>query len=540
MTNPNIRLDRQKQQFSADHAECLAYAHTQIPTQQIHINSKGNASSNGTLTRFDSTGNAYSGVYNTYTQHNNQLAYWADMTNMAASLTASLVRDKAVWQCMAAKGWKEQSKEQEQFWNHLTKRQPKWVDIENDLDFKIWLHDGRLKGKYLTAVKNYDYKTIIAMMDKWENEVNATNNFLKSKQFWQWAQGQPQYFQEIAVSGKPHQKKAILKHYHSVTTHEGIYEVPHEAGLKILGIWSAGMEAYLEKKDYAEAYYYFGGLAVWDKFPKYYTLASMALSELGETDRAFLWEIKAADKGLSESQCYVGLSYLNGDRMVEQNYKLAFKYLFASAEQGYPIAQCFLGMLYWCDNGRSTAKKMYYYSMLSALQGNAAGQVAYSACYEDGIFVSKNYSKAYKWACIAQANGDKLAGQATQRLESHLTKQDISKAQQEAAQHIKKQRSRPLNKAYIVAMYQPYSDIAHVSYTTIPTKKYANIMSVIHDKNQYEVFAFVETNRTERLYRDIKTVLSKFKTGPATYKVDKPTLKQRLENVLNKTEQLSK
>jgi len=35
-------------------------------------------------------------------------------------------------------------------------------------------------------------------------------------------------------------------------------------------------------------------------------------------------------------------------------------------------------------------------------------------------------------------------------------------------------------------------------------------------------------------------VLSKFKTGPATYKVDKPTLKQRLENVLNKTEQLSK
>jgi hypothetical protein len=537
MTNPNIRPDRQQQQFRADHADCLAYAYGQIPPQQIHINSKGNTNLSGTFTGFDSTGVAYSGVYNEYTQHNNPGAYWADMANMTSSLATSLARDKAVWRCMAAKGWKEQSKDQEQFWNHLNERQPKWVDIENDFDFNTWLHDNHLKDKYLNAVKNYDYETVIVMMDTWKNEVNDINIFLKSKQFQQWVQGQPHFFQQIAVSGKPHQKKALVSHYHLVTTHEGIYEVPKDAGLKILGIWSAGMEAFVKKKDYAEAFYFFGGLAVWDKaIPKYFELASMALIGLGETDRAFLWDIKAAEKGLADSQLSVGVSYLNGDRMAEKNHELAFKYLFASAEQGDPMAQHYLSLLYWNDKDRFSPKKIYYYSMVSALQGDSGGQASYSACYEDGIFIPKNYYEAYKWAVIAQANGEKIAGNATQRLELKLTKHEISKAQQEAAQYIEMQRERPFDKANIVTLYQPYSDIAHVSYTTIPMKKYAQIMSVLHDKSHYEIFAIVDTNRTERLYSDIKTVLSKYKIGPATFKVDKSTLQQRLNNILSKSE----
>ncbi|MCP3942582.1 MAG: sel1 repeat family protein [Desulfobacteraceae bacterium] len=373
-----------------------------------------------------------------------------------------------------------------------------------------------------------------------QQQQNQQYVFFKSKPFLQWVQDQPQYFQEIAVTGKPYQKKALLMHYYVAARHKGVYEVPH-GDSEAVEAREAGMKAFTEEKNYDAAYYFFAGLAVSGRaIPNDYRLVAKVLKALGEPDRAFLWEIKAAEEGFAEAQIVVGFSYLTGDRMVEENHISAFRYLFASAEQGNPTGQFLLAMLYsQSDNARPVEKEIYYYSMLSALQGDVSGQVFYSTCYEVGLFVPKNYYKAYKWACIAKANGGEgLSPQAILRLEPYLTKQELSKAQQEAAQYIEKQRRRSFDKGHLVIMYQPNSLTAYVSYTTIPIRKYKEIISEIHGEKQYEVFAFVETNRIRRLYFDTKRALSKFQTGPATYEVDKSTLKQRLESEISSTERV--
>ncbi|GAB6096424.1 hypothetical protein JCM14469_26770 [Desulfatiferula olefinivorans] len=537
MVHPNIRPDKQKEQYKTAYDECFAWAYGQIPAKQIHLNSKGDSSSIGTFSGNDNQGTTYSGTYNTQTQYNDPAANIVDIANLTSSLASTLARAKAIEQCMKSKGWREQSQGQASFWRILNEKKPGWIDIENDQDFQIWLQDNIKVVDYSDAVRGYDHEFVISIMDEWENEVRDINDVLKTDLFHKWLQDQPEYFKTVATSGRPHQKKALYEHYKTVVMREGVCDIPYDFLFKDIGIWSAGMQALNEKKN-REAFYYFGGLAAWGRIPLYYDLASLALDNLGLNDRAFLWDIKSAEEGFPNSQYYVGAAYFYGGRMVEKNYNFAFKYLFDSAEQGYPQAQQLIGLIYYFDRNRHSPKKIFYYSMLSALQGNPEGQSLYAACYGEGIFTPKSYYNAYKWYCIAKANGAQNIKEVINAVERMLSNQETSEAQEEASRYIKIHREKNFGQGFVVAMHKSFSESIHISYTLINPDQYLEIMNAIHDDISYELVATVKTDRVERLYRDIKDYLYEFKTDPAIYNIDNEKLKQVLEKSLDSSEKV--
>lgn len=536
MINSNVSPNRQQQQFNADRTECLAYAYGQIPAQQVHINSKGSTSYSGNLTGFDNRGNILSGQHKSYSQNNNPAAYWADMANMTSSLSATLTRDRLLWQCMAAKGWQKQSKEHERFWKELNKEKPDWVNIGKNPNFMVWLVENDNKKKYFDAMEAYDSRSVILLMECWEYETAQINKEIGSIEFDKWIKDQPQYFQKIAKSGLYYKKKALLEHYRVVTKHEGVYSVPQNPGLKLMGIWGTGMKAFVTEKDYEKAFYFLGGLAAWGSrsdWPLYFSDASMALSALKKNDRAFLWEMKAAEKGIAEAQGYIGMSYLLGGRMVDKNEDMAFKYLLFSAEQGNTFGQASLSQYYAVKMNKEHNEKIFYYSLLSALQGDSKGQKLHSLCHEHGVFTPKNYYKAYKWACIAKANGNSDVDKNIKNIEKVLTKQDISKAQLEAENYIQEFRKNGADKKRIVILFQPLLNTYHVSCTSIPPLQYAEIMSAIHASKSfsYKPYMLVESD-SSKLYYYIKQVLKDFEVGPVKYKVEEKVLKDKLKHLL--------
>ncbi len=121
---------------------------------------------------------------------------------------------------------------------------------------------------------------------------------------------------------------------------------------------------------------------------------------------SFNWYQKAAEKGISSAQFYIGYYYASG-YAVKKDEKLAFKWYTKAAEKNNSAALNNLAICY--EYGRGTeinfTKAAFYYEE-SAKLGNVTAQKNISNCYEKGIGVKKDSNKVFYWTSEAARNGD--------------------------------------------------------------------------------------------------------------------------------------
>jgi uncharacterized protein len=108
----------------------------------------------------------------------------------------------------------------------------------------------------------------------------------------------------------------------------------------------------------------------------------------------------------------VGNPVLSADLMLgldafhRKDYATAFREFKPLAEQGVPIAQTSMGMLY--QNGFGVSKNykaaIKWYT-LAAKQGEVAAQNSLGGMYKDGKGVKKDYKAAVKWYTLAAEQG---------------------------------------------------------------------------------------------------------------------------------------
>ena len=125
-----------------------------------------------------------------------------------------------------------------------------------------------------------------------------------------------------------------------------------------------------------------------------------------EYAKAVKWYCRAAEQGHAKAQYYLGVSYANGEGVL-QNDAEAVKWFRRAAEQGHADAQNNLGLTY--DNGRripqdySEAVKWF---RRAAEQGHADAQGNLGAAYANGYGVPQDNAEAAKWYCRAAEQGD--------------------------------------------------------------------------------------------------------------------------------------
>ena len=106
---------------------------------------------------------------------------------------------------------------------------------------------------------------------------------------------------------------------------------------------------------------------------------------------------KLAEQGLAKAQYNLGVMYDKG-RGVPQDYKAAVEWFRKAAEQGIASAQFNLGNMY--NNGRG---------------------------------VPQDYANAYAWYSVASVSGDEDSTAQRDLVAEKLSREDLSKAQAEAA-----------------------------------------------------------------------------------------------------------
>ena len=104
------------------------------------------------------------------------------------------------------------------------------------------------------------------------------------------------------------------------------------------------------------------------------------------------------------AQNNLGAMYFNGHG-VSQNYKLAFMWYTAAAEQGYAVAQYNLGGMYRRGKNYEQAVKWY---AAAAEQEVESAQFNLGLMYSEGIGVIQEYKKAVKWYTAAALQGSAI------------------------------------------------------------------------------------------------------------------------------------
>lgn len=107
--------------------------------------------------------------------------------------------------------------------------------------------------------------------------------------------------------------------------------------------------------------------------------------------------IFAAEQGNSNAQTKLGWIYQNGQG-ITQNYQEAIRWYQLAAQQGDPIAQNNLGVLYHTLSQYVEALK---WISLSANNGNSTAQYNLFIIYNGGLGVAKNYQVAEEWFQLA-------------------------------------------------------------------------------------------------------------------------------------------
>ena len=102
----------------------------------------------------------------------------------------------------------------------------------------------------------------------------------------------------------------------------------------------------------------------------------------------------------------------------------------ASAEQGNPIAQYNLGLMYANGRGvpRNDAEAERWYR-LAAYQGHADAQYSLGTLYAGGEGVPEDHVLAYMWFNLAAAQGNEDAESGKAGIEEQMTREQIAEAQ---------------------------------------------------------------------------------------------------------------
>ncbi|WP_428095502.1 tetratricopeptide repeat protein [Candidatus Thioglobus sp.] len=123
-------------------------------------------------------------------------------------------------------------------------------------------------------------------------------------------------------------------------------------------------------------------------------------SQMQRNDDAFEWMMRAADGGHSGAQNNIGLSYLHG-LGVKQDEKQAFEWFEKSAKQGLPYAQSELAMLHYEGKGTEKDIQLAQNWWLTA----AKQQDEYAQYNLASLMLEKDDIKsAYYWFNLATKN----------------------------------------------------------------------------------------------------------------------------------------
>lgn len=147
----------------------------------------------------------------------------------------------------------------------------------------------------------------------------------------------------------------------------------------------------------------------------------------------FLKAKEKAEKGNAPSQTSVGVAYLNGEGVAQDDVEAA-KWFRRGAEQNYALAQDFLG---YCYDGGKGVKKDYVEAVKwyrkAAEQDYATAQSNLGHCYKFGNGVSADYPEAYAWYSLAANSGQLLAdfsAQVRNELAEKMSPQQITAGEQ--------------------------------------------------------------------------------------------------------------
>jgi len=145
------------------------------------------------------------------------------------------------------------------------------------------------------------------------------------------------------------------------------------------------------------------------------------------------WLRRAAEQGLPEAQCQLGVCYSGGDGLTEDHVEAA-KWYRKAAEQHFPEAQFALGNCYFDGNGvtKDLAEGLAW-TRKAAEQGYAPAQNGLGLCYSKGKGVTQDYVEAYKWFDLAEAQAGEHDVDAKMNLsmaERSMSPDQIAKGQQ--------------------------------------------------------------------------------------------------------------
>jgi len=139
---------------------------------------------------------------------------------------------------------------------------------------------------------------------------------------------------------------------------------------------------------------------------------------------------KAAEQGITEAQCKLGVMYDTGQGVPEDDVE-AVKWYRKAAEQGIAEAQCNLGFMY--DTGQGVAEdevEAVKWYRKAADQGYADAQYNLGSSYANGQGVAQHGVMAYMWWNLAAAQGDEGAKRNKGILSERMTREQIDEAQQ--------------------------------------------------------------------------------------------------------------
>ena len=117
----------------------------------------------------------------------------------------------------------------------------------------------------------------------------------------------------------------------------------------------------------------------------------------------------AAEQGLAEAQCRLGIEY-NLGLNIGTDYTEAFKWFRKAAEQGHVLAQDNLATMYYYGRGvtKNFTEAVKWFRK-AAESGNCNAQVYMGDCYHYGRGVSQNYLVAAMWYRRAADQGSTIA-----------------------------------------------------------------------------------------------------------------------------------
>ncbi len=160
-----------------------------------------------------------------------------------------------------------------------------------------------------------------------------------------------------------------------------------------------------------------------------YTMVTYHRCDKKKNKKVRNWLYKAAIGGVVEAQSELGDLYYFGNtksneekcNKVRRNYKKAFKWRLAAAENGNVTAQSDIAYMYSKGEGiRRSWRKSVYWDKKAARAGNGISQHNLSIAYAKGRGVKRNYVEALYWAEKAASQGINGAAKFVRNLKSPI------------------------------------------------------------------------------------------------------------------------